>query len=242
MPRRLQSKPTYKRKTKRRYIRGSLMPARIGYSGQSPFRRVSVNVPFPKQLFTKLNYVDNRQLTGSAAGAIQYHTYRHNDITDPDQSGVGHQALYNDQLTGIYGSYCVYGCKITVEACTAATVGCPVKLLLRCRKDTSIPTDITLEEERLQSKYMLLPASGNGVRKLTMYMPTGAMFGKTKRQILTDDLYSAATSNSTSSPTDQSYWTICIAPMDAAITATAYINVKLTYYTKFYERKPQLSS
>lgn len=243
MPRRLQGKPTYKKKNyKRRYVGGSLRSSRIGVSGAAPFRRVSVNVPFPKQLFTKLNYVDNRLLQAGSAGAIVYHTYRHNDITDPDQSGLGHQTLYNDQLTGIYESYCVYGCKIVVEIASAYNCNCPVKVTLRCRKDTSAPLDITLEEERLQGKYTMVPNQGQAVKKLQMYMPTGAMFGKTKKQILADDLFSAATSNSTSSPTDQAFWTISAAPMDPAITAAVYVNVKLTYYVKFYERKPQQQS
>lgn len=242
MPRRLQRKPNNRKNYKRRYVRGSLRSARIGVTGAPPFRRVSVNVPFPKQLFTKLHYVDNRLLQGGSAGALIYHTYRHNDITDPDQSGIGGQVYYNDQLKDIYGSYCVYGCKITIEMASAYNCNCPVKVTVRCRKDTSAPLDISLEEERLQGKYVMVPNQGQGVRKLEMYMPTGAMFGKTKKQILSDDLFSAATSNSTSSPTDQAFWTITASPMDPAITVALYTNVKLTYYVKFYERLPQQRS
>lgn len=237
MPRKLQSRP-YKRK--RRYGSSRYISVRQPGNVFKSKRVPSVQVPFPKQLFTKLNYADTKLLLGSGPGVLQYQTYRHNNITDPDQTSTGAQVYYNDQLAPIYGSFCVYGCKIHIEATSAYNCNTPVKILVRCRKSTAVPTDFSLEEERQMSRYVLLPPNGQQTKTLTMYMSTGAVFGKTKKQILSSPDYEAPTSSSsTSAISNESFWTVVAYPMDPAFTVAAYINVKLTYYTKFYERLPQ---
>lgn len=238
MPRKLQARPRRKYGG-RKYTKGYMRSAKYRPAG-SGYRSIGVAVPFPKQLFTKLAYVDSRLLTGAGAGLLKAHTYRHNNITDPDFTGTGSQVYYNDQLSPVYAMFCVYGSRIRIEATSAYNVNCPVKLLVRARKDSAIPTDYNLEEERLDSKYVLLPPNGQATKSITMYKSVASLWGKTKRQVLASPDYEAPTStSSTSSVSNESYWTVSTYPMDPAITSSVYINVKIDYYVKFYERIPQ---
>lgn len=239
MPKRLQKKPNFrrgKRRPARKYNRGVLTRF-----DRYTFSRI--NVPFPDQLFTKLTYAESGRITAGGVGALGVHTWRHNDITDPNYSGTGHQVFYNDQLAGIYNQYCVYGCKIKLTVCPTQAQDGPVKVFLRCRKSATLPTDPELEEERLYSKYKMLSSglgSNGDPKTLTMYVPVNKLFGKTKPQVLADDQFSAATSTSTtSSPALKSYYTACVYAMDPSKTGDVWYNVHLTYYVKFSERVPQ---
>ena len=74
---------------------------------------------FPDRMVTKLRYVDNFNLTGSA-GVVGANVFRFNSCFDPDLSGVGHQPMYFDQFcgatgTGPYGRYRVTSAKATVS-------------------------------------------------------------------------------------------------------------------------------
>lgn len=230
---RYRRKRAHKRKSYAGYMKYTKGPTRV--LGITTY-------PFPNQLFCKLNYADNYKIIGAGAGLLGTQTWRLNDITDPDYTGTGHQVYYNDQLAPIYRKYCVYGAKITVDICPSVSSVAPTKVMLRARAyNTTAPSDPDLEEERLRSKYILLPSGENDqVRRLSMYMPCSALFGKTKSQILTEEAYSANTSaSSTSSPTDKGYFTLTIHSMDPAGQPVCYANVKIVYYVKFYERQAQ---
>ena len=74
---------------------------------------------FPDRMVTKLRYVDNFNLTGSA-GVVGANVFRFNSCFDPDLTGVGHQPMYFDQFcgaagTGPYGRYRVISAKATVS-------------------------------------------------------------------------------------------------------------------------------
>ena len=74
---------------------------------------------FPDRMVTKLRYVDNFNLTGSA-GVVGANVFRLNSCFDPDLTGVGHQPMYFDQFcgaagTGPYGRYRVTSAKATVS-------------------------------------------------------------------------------------------------------------------------------
>lgn len=194
-----------------------------------------------EQTFTKLTYAANIQITAGGAGLVGVHTFRGNDITDPDFSGGGHQAFMNDLFGGLYGRYVVYGCKIVVTSATANT-GLPAqKIYLRARKSVILPTVSELEEERKWSKTVMLgPGVSTGTKTVSMYMPTHVLFGTTKTAVLTDDLFGAVTSTTaTSSPTNAWYWTISDHCLDATQVASIHCNVRLIYYCKFSLRIPQ---
>lgn len=78
-----------------------------------PVRSLNGSGPgFPKKLRVRLKYGENFTYASLLAGTTAYNTFRANSIFDPDQTNVGHQPRYHDQLAALYGYYYVEKCTI----------------------------------------------------------------------------------------------------------------------------------
>ena len=66
---------------------------------------------FPKNIVTKIKYCQINSLA-STSGAVNYNVFRANSIFDPDQTGTGHQPMFNDNYATIYNNYRVLGSTI----------------------------------------------------------------------------------------------------------------------------------
>lgn len=78
------------------------------------------SAPFPTQVTKTLTYCENISIfsTLGAAGNIRMVA---NGLFDPNQSGLGHQPRYFDQLMAIYNHYVVIESEITVTLVAPAT-------------------------------------------------------------------------------------------------------------------------
>lgn len=80
--------------------------------------------PLPPRLPICLRYSDVRVLT--AAANYNGYTYRGNSLFDPDQTGVGSQPVYFDQLSALYQKYRItrfhYEVRVSVTSGTGAFV------------------------------------------------------------------------------------------------------------------------
>lgn len=68
---------------------------------------------FPDRLRIRIAYSDVQTYTLTSIGLFSSNTYRMNSLFDPDQTGVGAQPYWRDQLATIYNKYRVLGCKMT---------------------------------------------------------------------------------------------------------------------------------
>ena len=91
------------RKTRRKYKRRTRRK-----------RRNNLRVGFPLKYTCKLRYTDTIVLDAPSDGTA-YHTFRANNIFDPDYSGTGHQPRHFDMLAEIYDNYTVIGSKISAK-------------------------------------------------------------------------------------------------------------------------------
>jgi len=77
-------------------------------------RRKNLRVGFPLKYTCKLRYTDTIVLDAPSDGTA-YHTFRANNIYDPDYSGTGHQPRHFDMLAEIYDNYTVIGSKLSAK-------------------------------------------------------------------------------------------------------------------------------
>lgn len=94
--RRTKGRRLFKRKSRRRLIRG-----------------------FPKKLCVAMKYVTDITVPSHEDGAAPY-IFRLNSIYDPDVSSGGHQPYGHDEYASIYSKYCVIGAKVKVEILSCA--------------------------------------------------------------------------------------------------------------------------
>lgn len=97
----------YKRRTSRR-TRGVRRLTRR-------FRQLTTG-SFPIVKTVKLKYVENITLDPPAAGSAATYTFRCNSLFDPNFTGTGHQPMFYDNYSAIYGQYTVVKSFIKVTA------------------------------------------------------------------------------------------------------------------------------
>lgn len=84
--------------------------AKFAYTAKVP--RSIVALPFPPQKIVTMKYCQVVSLD-PGIGSVAYSIFRANSISDPYQTGVGHQPYGHDQWKTIYNRYEVLSSKIT---------------------------------------------------------------------------------------------------------------------------------
>lgn len=186
----------------------------------------------PNTIVMKHRYVQSFQLVNTGTPTVPAHQqFRLNSLYDPDYSGTGHQPYYYDQLAALYNYYTVYGCSVEIEAGTETTTS-TVLLVMGPALDSATPTDLELQKERPQSRWAMLDAGGEA-KTIQRYYRIHSIFGRTKRQVLSDDTFSATSNNN---PYKQVYLNINAIATDKTAVATVNCNITITYYAQWYGR------
>lgn len=141
---------------------------------------VSFGKGFPKQLQFTHRYYQNGSIN-SVAGAIASYNFRCNGMYDPDQSGVGHQPYYFDQLSALYDHYVVTASKITVTfgqyESTGGTHCNPGVVALWINDDNSAPSSFSTVVENSTAAVRVLPGDGSSTATLSKTWNSKAIFG-----------------------------------------------------------------
>lgn len=164
----------------------------------------------------------------STTGTPNGYKFRLNDLYDPDYTGIGNQPYYYDQMIALYKAFVVTGSKVKITATGSSNM----KVTLRPSTSTALATSVVLERERPNSKYMYVTAQGDA-KSITSYMSSAQIFGRSKACILNEDDFRGVGSY----PTQVAYWDICTQHVDGASTASIYVDVEITYYTKWMNRR-----
>jgi len=94
--------------TKKKFARSKPV-ARFTKRYSGPGRSIMPYAPATR--LVKMNYVGTASIN-SASGVPAYHVLRANSINDPDETGIGHQPMYHDEMAVLYNHYLVKSCNI----------------------------------------------------------------------------------------------------------------------------------
>lgn len=206
--------------------------------------------------FVKLRY--SAILTFSAGNVIEplgisEYVFRGNSIFDPDFSGSGNQPYGFDQWTDIYSNYLVYGSKFTVEDVPyvsgndySSGSSDSVHQLTLYPSLTSTVTNTTyggIQYQQLpmipyaKNKTIVTNSSHRKDRMISHYMPTGKLEGVPTNVVSADPNYFAGAGTN---PSATWYWHLLAAPMINNQAYYCYVKVNITYYVKFFARRPEI--
>lgn len=190
---------------------------------------------FPDSTITRVRYVDNLTLT-STSNALAKTVFRMNSLYDPDYTNTGHQPLYYDQLSALYGKYTVLGSKIKVYASyTAATAGSgsvgPVLVGIVGDDDASASSTLTTLQETSTSVYrQLIRQDGGGKEYLTLtYSPM-----KNLGLPADDDTVGASVSTN---PTSAYYAVVYVQDLGLSTASSVMLTCEIEYTVKFSRLK-----
>jgi len=116
--------------------------------------------------------------------------------------------------------------------------------ILMCVASTDVfsPTDVngqsTLEQSVVR-RTAILPVASRDPSYVNMYASSSKIMGLRKGQVLDDEYASAFGTN----PTDMWYFNLGVMAMDQATTGQVVrLQVLITYYCEFYDRKKQVAN
>lgn len=210
-------------------------PARL--TANAKVNRYAPKTGFPNSMFAKLTYQDRIPLVFSASG-FDIHEFRMNSLYDPDKTTTGHQPRYYDQYTALYQGYVVYGMKIEIQGFTKDTSREAFHLgMYPVSSTASVPSNYNdIVERGIRARKETKLSNENPVSKvIKSYFRPHLAQGVPKRVYNTDDQYAAGIG---ASPAVAPRVIIYGQTMDSS-TATQGIdvNVVITYFCKFFDRK-----
>lgn len=184
--------------------------------------------PMPMAYVTTLHYHDYVGCTGGAG--IDAQDYRGNSVYDPDYTGAGGQPSYFDQITAIYGRYCVFASSITVEMHNSDAVPTSLDIV----PDTSSAALVNAAQARqfANNKHIIVGTDGT-VRKLKHYFTT-AQAWDCSDPLLDPDLSALYNAN----PVKVWFWHLMVQNTDGGANSTS-LDVDITYIVRFNAIQPK---
>jgi len=193
---------------------------------------------FPKKLLITHRYVEpNLPLITSGSGALSYYTWSCNSLYDPNVTGIGHQPMYFDQLSALYDHYVVIGSRIKIIVTPANNLQ-PNAIVGAFVNDDSNVTGTTgsLLENSLV-KWRNIPNASTQATVFNLKWSAKKYFGGS---IMSDP---SLRGTSTSSPTEQSMFTVFLDSTYAGGSAANYnISAVIEYITVWKELREIASS
>lgn len=205
------------------------------YNRRTAFFRA---IGLPPTIVMKHRYSETFQLDNTGSATIPaYHQFRLNSVYDPNYTGTGHQPYYYDQMAALYNYYCVYGCVVEIEAGTETTTSTCL-LAFSPTLDGGTPMDADILKERPQSRWATLDAGGEA-KTLSKYYRIASLFGRTKRQLLSDDTFASPKGGN---PGKTVYLNINGIATDKTAVAKINCAITMTFYVQWYGRADNAGS
>lgn len=193
--------------------------------------------PFPTTRLVKLRYVTNVTLN-PAAGAVATHTFAANSLYDPDNTGVGAQPYYFDQLMAMYNKFTVVGSKICITPFGATTTGEYVIAGVYRDTDTTPRTANLVETmEAPGTKWIGVGDANQNPRRLSLTYSAKKVHGA--KPVANPNLAGTASGN----PTDLDFFVIfCGSPHSTTNPGDVVFNVVIEFSALLHDRKDPATS
>lgn len=194
-------------------------------------------VGFPDQLRCVLKYVEHGiAFTGSPTPAAQ--VFRINSLFDPDLTSTGHQPNQFDQLSALYGQYCVMAARVLVEFQNEGTAFTKL-VMVYSDVNTSTQSTENLAEARWARETYAAPAlNGRSLVRYTMPTVDISMLQGEKNMNSDPNVYAGIGSN----PVDPAYFIFKCSAGDSVTNVTGHCDFTLWFNCWFKELTPVTES
>jgi hypothetical protein len=196
----------------------------------------ALNEPFSDRMKCCLTYTERfPSFIGNSSAATTYE-YCGNDLFDPNFTGTGGQPKYFDQLSALYNRYRVYSSAIEVigyNTTTAQTTYVDLVVVPVNTTTAAFSVDSMMSLPRAQWR----SCNVNRPVKIQSHVTTSTQLGV--KDVEGADRLQALV---TASPAERWLWAIGARSYDNSTASTFNVDVKVTYYCEFYDRKIQTDS
>jgi len=224
-------RPTLRRKSRaKRNMRFRRRPAKRAVINRS---LVVLGNGFPQKLVCTHRYRDQITLT-STSGVMATYQFSCNGLYDPNITGGGHQPLYFDQLTPLYNHYQVVGAKMKLRILPHTSNTVTSNFACFVNDDTVFENtniDGTAEQNGAKCTPFGIPSGGNKPLTRTLYWSSKRKFGTAHLQ------NSRLQGSSSSNPTEQSFFSLCLQAFDQTNSVQAQILIEIDYIAVWSEIK-----
>lgn len=155
--------------------------------------------PFPPIRRARFNYTETLSIVEAVAGSGGILFFTPSSLFDPNNSGVGHQPMYYDQLCSSTGPYTRYRALHTVAKITFAnTTAIATQVGYYVSPSGTTPTNVTTCMEKPWGRWSWVSGTSGGptIQKFVADIDHAKALGITKRHLMTDDYYAGAYNSS----------------------------------------------
>lgn len=191
---------------------------------------VSLNNPFPLVRYARLRYMDEFTLNPGIGTTIA-NSFRANGMFDPNQTGIGHQPMFFDQMMAIYNHFEVLGSRITATFIQASNV----YVGIYTDDDTTFPTTSMAMLEQKGVKYRLMTNAQTNATTIRSNWSQKRTFPKSQGD-------TALKGNIGADPAEQSYFHVFAGAFNGNDPPVVNVVVKIEYFARFTEIKTQNQS
>lgn len=178
---------------------------------------------FPKRVIATHKYSEVFQLTSTIGSATTHH-WRANGMFDPDASFGGHQPMFYDQFTPIYGHYVIIGSKITARVMQATATGVPMTVGLFLNDDATLAfSTMSTFKEQNSTTYRQIAAADNNIHTLSCKYSAKKTYGGAVAS--NPNLWGIATAD----PAEDVYFTFLTQVTDGSSTNSIVLDIMIEY-------------
>lgn len=216
-------------------------------SGKASKIRIRQPSFFADSTYVKLHYHARVNKVVGASPAV--YMFALNDIWDPDLQIGGKTAYGQEYWAQFYKYFTVFGSKISINfiSIDASVTNQALDVVLWPSASTTFGADNDFNSCIPYAKQKIVQgASGRSGYLLYNYMSTSKIMGVAKKRVADDPNFSGQTvptsGSGGSGPNSAAAWFISLQSADRLQNTSTTMNIRLTYYVKFYGRKIPLWS
>ena len=184
-------------------------------------------------MYVKLRYRQLNQYSGQGTQISQI--YSMNSAYDPDQTAAGanNQPLTWDQWSQFYRRYQVMASSIHLRIITTAGSQRNGLVIYPSNSPTPAISPNNAIEQRYAKSYLISSTTQSGFFRVKHYCSVKKIEARTVSSLN----YAALTGSGIegSNPSAQKFWQIILYALDDETPIDAFMEVKIVYYTKFFE-------
>lgn len=246
MPPKYARRYPYKKKNTKKYqsTKQNYKMTVYGKKGNKNFFRAGPSYgvkaqPFPQRLFTKVQYARKVRLQSDTTidRIGNEYVFRLNSIWDPQYSLGGTTVMGWAQFNNLYQKYLVHGIKVQINLTNPTLDG--LRAVYTWNQDDTVDATLVGKDvgvATLHPKTASVDMNNTGSQRASrsLYLTPWSLEGLSKLEFLANKTDRASAMND--NPSNDMLLRIALANMSTTTGATVECEIKITYFTEFYDR------